>query len=273
MSNVQRHPTLASAFKTRRRQDLDPERTDLLKERFQSEQGTFDVNARSDHGRGAVTVSMMNARMTGANMVRFGDHLQDICEELATACHRPHGPTLTWSAAEADLPINVATTFGLIADLLITRLNVYGFPPDRGGRIDASFTVDNEAWTLTIDDSGIPIQSPADRRCGGLTIARQAVRHHAGWIDMPRMMAGTRQIVTIPRSMRTSFLHSVSAAPATSAPSWLARSELIEAVVQARLAIPAPFAATPPNSAPTAFADAAATGANHDEVAADAADR
>jgi hypothetical protein len=264
---------LASTFKNSRRPDFDPERTYLLLDSAQSDHGSFDPNARSDDGQGAATVSMMYARIAGADLVRFGDHLRDICEDLATACHRPRGPTLTWSAAEANLPINIATTFGLIADLLITQIYVYAFPPGRGGRIDASFTVDDEAWALTIDESGIPIQSPADPRCDGLTIARQAILRHTGWLEMPRMGAGTRCIIVIPRSMQAFFHHATSAALEASMPSWPGRTHLIEAVAQARLAISAPVPSTPPNGTPTVLAAAAAADANDDGVAADAAGR
>jgi hypothetical protein len=257
MSTAVRYPTLASTFKNSRRPDFDPERTYLLRESVQSDHGSFDPNVRSDDGPGAATVSMMYARIAGANPVRFGDHLRDICEDLATACHRPRGPTLTWSAAEADLPIHVATTFGLIADLLITRIYVHGFPPGRGGRIDASFTLDDDVWTLTIDDSGLPIQPPADRRCEALRIAQQAILRHTGWLETPRMKAGTRFTIVIPRSTQAFFHKAMSAALAASVPSWPGRSQLIEAVAQARLAIPAPVPSTPPNGTPTALADAA----------------
>jgi hypothetical protein len=38
-----------------------------------------------------------------------------------------------------------------------------------------SFTADQEAWQLTVDDSGIAIRSQGNSRDNGLTIARQLV--------------------------------------------------------------------------------------------------
>jgi hypothetical protein len=273
MSTALQHPTSVSAVEDNQAAGAGQQTPFRSRERIHPDHKPVVPDGRLHHGRDAATVSMMLARVADANLVHFGGHLQAICEDLATACHRPRGPTLTWSASETDIPSNVAATFGLVADLLITQIYVYAFPPGRGGRIDASFTVDDDIWALTIDDSGIPIQPPVDRRRNGLTIARQAVRHHAGWIDMPRMGAGTRQVVTIPRSMRASFLHSVPAVPATSVPSWPGRTNLIEAVAQVRLAIPTPVPSTPPNATPTALGDAAAADANDDGVTADAAGR
>jgi two-component sensor histidine kinase len=98
-----------------------------------------------------------------------------LCDVLAARFGRSGGPRLTCVAADEALPIGAVTLFALIADLLVTAAFVHAFPPGRGGRIAVSFTAAQEAWQLTVDDSGIAVRSHGDRRDDGPTIARQLV--------------------------------------------------------------------------------------------------
>ncbi len=118
---------------------------------------------------------------------------------------------------------------GLIADLLITHAFVHAFPP---GQIDAAFTVDDEAWTLTIDDSGEPIQTLAEQRCDGVTMARRLIARHDGWLVRSGVIGGTSWVVKLPRSMRATFHSLGSAASATPAPDWPDQPKLIEALAK-----------------------------------------
>ena len=90
----------------------------------------------------------------------------------------------------------------LIAEVLVTDAFVHGFPPGRGGRIAVSFTAGQEAWQLTVDDSGIAVRSHGDPRDGNLTIARQLVLQVGGRLALPEVTGGTRCIVTLPRPER-----------------------------------------------------------------------
>ena len=124
----------------------------------------------------AVTaISALLSRISGSTQLDFGDYLRDLCDDLAATCGRSGGPKLTCAAADAALPIGAAITLGLIADLLITNAFLYAFPPGRGGRIAVSFTAGQEAWLLTVEDSGIAMRARDSRRDNGLTIARLLV--------------------------------------------------------------------------------------------------
>lgn len=62
-----------------------------------------------------------------------------------------------------------------------------------------SFTADQEAWLLTVEDSGIALQAHGDRRDNSLMIARLLVLPLDGRLEIPEVFGGTRCIVTIPR--------------------------------------------------------------------------
>jgi two-component sensor histidine kinase len=150
------------------------------------------------------TVSALLSRISGSTQVRFDDYLRDLCDDLAATCGRSGGPKLTCAAADEALPIGAAITLGLIADLLITNASLYAFPPGRAGCIAVSFTADQEAYLLTVEDSGIAMRARGSRRDNGLTIARLLVVGLGGRLKIPSVTGGTRCIVTIPRPLRAS---------------------------------------------------------------------
>jgi two-component sensor histidine kinase len=150
----------------------------------------------------AVTaISALLSRISGSTHLGFGDYLRDLCDDLAATCGRSGGPKLTCAAADEALPIGVAITLGLIADLLITNAFLYAFPPGWGGGIAVSFAA-GQAWLLTVEDSGIAMRARGSRRDNGLTIARLLVVRLGGRLEIPIMTGGTRCIVTIPRPER-----------------------------------------------------------------------
>ena len=74
----------------------------------------------------------------------------------------------------------------------------------RGGGIAVSFAAAQEAWLLTVEDSGIAMRARASRRDNGLMIARLLVVGLGGRLEIPIVTGGTCCIVTIPRPMRAS---------------------------------------------------------------------
>ena len=122
---------------------------------------------------GVTTVSALLCRISGSAQVPFDGLLRGLCDILAARFGRSGGPRLACVAADEALPIGAVTLFALIADLLVTDAFVHAFPPGCGGRV--SFTAAQEAWQLTVDDSGIAVRSHGDRRDDGQTITRQLV--------------------------------------------------------------------------------------------------
>ncbi len=147
----------------------------------------------------ATTVSKLFPHNSDIIRVNFGDYLQDLQGDLAAVSDRENSPEINWSATETDLPTNIAITFVRVADLLITNFFARALPPGGGRHVDVSFTDDQEAWMLMIEDNSMPMESIADRRCGSLSIARMLVLRHRGWLEMSGATAGTRCIVMIPR--------------------------------------------------------------------------
>ena len=144
---------------------------------------------------GAMPVSASS----GSPQVPFERHMRGVCDDLAARFGRPGGPRLTCEAADEALPMSATTVFALIAEVLVTDAFVHGFPHARGGRIAVSFTAGQEAWQLTVDDSGIAVRSPGDPRDLNLTIARQLVLQIGGRLALAKVTGGTRCIVTVPR--------------------------------------------------------------------------
>ncbi len=140
--------------------------------------------------------------ISSSTQVPFDGHLLELCDDLAAKFGRSGGPRLTCEAAHEALPLSVAITLALIAEVLVTDALVHGFPPGRGGRIAVSFTAGQEAWRLSVDDSGIAVRSHGDPRDGNLTIAQQLVLQVGGRLALPEVTGGTRCIVTIPRPER-----------------------------------------------------------------------
>lgn len=159
------------------------------------------------HAPGELPAGIMGATTGGARpagpsdsvQVPFGRHLRELCNDLAARFGRSGGPRLTCEAADEGLPMRAATVLALIAEVLVTDAFVHGFPPGRGGRIAVSFTAGQEAWQLTVDDSGIAVRSHGDPRDVNLAIARQLVLQVGGRLALPKLTGGTRCIVTLPR--------------------------------------------------------------------------
>jgi two-component sensor histidine kinase len=148
---------------------------------------------------GATTLSGLVSGISGSSQVPFDGHLRDLCGDLAVRFGRSDGPRLTCVAADEPLPIGAAMILALIAEVLVTDAFVHGFPPGRGGRIAVSFAAGQEAWQLTVDDSGVAVHSDGDPRDHNLTIARQRVLQFGGRLELPRVTGGTRCIVTLVR--------------------------------------------------------------------------
>jgi two-component system, sensor histidine kinase PdtaS len=158
--------------------------------------------ALSEHPAGVVAVSTLStvlSRISGSTSVCFGHYLRDLCDDLAGTFGGPSGPGLTCAAADAALPVGTAVTLRLVADLLITNAFVHAFPPGMPGWVAVSFTLRPEGWELGVEDMGIALRPHGDRRDNGLMIARLLVLRLDGRLEIRRVNAGTRCLVTVPR--------------------------------------------------------------------------
>jgi len=171
----------------------------VVEKDFRPMNGLLALGERPAGVMAVTTVSALLSRISASTQLDFADYLQDLGNDLAATCGRSGGPKLTCAAADEALPIGAAITLGLIADLLIINAFLYAFPPGRGGRIAVSFTARQEAWQLTVEDSGIAMRGRGSRRDHGLTIARLLVLRLDGQLEIPIVTGGTRCIVTIPR--------------------------------------------------------------------------
>ena len=160
----------------------------LVEKGFRPMNGLLALGQRPAGVVAVTAISALLSRISGSTQLGFGDYLRDLCD-LAALSGRSGGPKLTCAAADATLPIGAAITLGLIADLLMTNAFLYAFPPGQGGGIAVSFAAAQEAWLLTVEDSGIAMRARASRRDNGLMIARPLIggaRRTAGDPDSDR---------------------------------------------------------------------------------------
>jgi two-component sensor histidine kinase len=158
--------------------------------------------ALSEYPAGVVAVSTLStvlSRISGSTSVCFGHYLRDLCDDFAGTFGGPSGPGLTCAAADAALPVGTAVTLRLVADLLITNAFVHAFPPGMPGWVAVTFTLHPEGWELGVEDRGIALRPHGDRRDNGLMIARLLVLRLDGRLEIRRVNAGTRCLVTVPR--------------------------------------------------------------------------
>ena len=129
----------------------------------------------------------------------IGDYLHRLCDGLARRFDRPNAPSLSCTVADHPLPVGTAVTLGLITSLLVSDAYVHGFAPPEGGRIAVSFLGLESTFELTIDDSGLVTRASVACRADGLATAALLVRQQGGRIETPRVVAGSRAVVTLPR--------------------------------------------------------------------------
>lgn len=145
--------------------------------------------------RSAALLAELPSRAT----LDMGAHLADLCADLEQTFGRPGGPSLGCKARANRLPIGRAITLGLIAELLIGDAYVHGFRPGEGGRIAVSGIGLEAVFEITIDDSGRVDHGATRGRAPGLALARRLVHELGGWLETPRVVGGSRCIVTLPR--------------------------------------------------------------------------
>jgi two-component sensor histidine kinase len=151
-------------------------------------------------GSEAVTpVGALFPDLPGHDAIVMAAWLDDRCRDLEQTYGRPGGPSLGCSAAAYRLPIGQAITLGLIVDLLVCDAYVHGFPPSEGGRIAVASIGLEAVIEITIDDSGRVDNKATRGRALGLARARLLARELGGWLETPRVVGGSRCIVTVPR--------------------------------------------------------------------------
>jgi two-component sensor histidine kinase len=145
------------------------------------------------------TVGALLVDLPGTATSDMGACLHALCRDLAVCFARPDVPLLSCSTAAHHLPTGTVITLGLIADLLLTNAYTFGFVPPEGGRIAVSFSALETTFELTIEDSGLLRRATARRRGDAVTIASLLVGQLGGWIETPRVVAGSRCIIILPR--------------------------------------------------------------------------
>ena len=121
------------------------------------------------------------------------------------ACCGPQNRvTVTCTAAEALLPTATAIRLGLIAEELIANALEHAFPGGRGGRVAVAFAVEDGAWRLTVEDSGVGRAAASSRR-GGLRLVRDLAGEVGGRLRIARLVGGTRCTVVGPQPRAGAF--------------------------------------------------------------------
>jgi hypothetical protein len=155
--------------------------------------------ARPGGDTAVTTAGALLADLPGTASADMGACLESLCQDLRHGFARSNGPRLSCESAAHQLPMGAVITLGLIADLLLTNAFVFGFVPPASGRIAVSFAALEASFELTIEDSGLVRPEAARGRAKAVTIAGLLVAELGGWLETPRVIGGSRCIVTLPR--------------------------------------------------------------------------
>ena len=136
--------------------------------------------------------------------IEFGAYLRELCADAAGTLGSENGVAITCTAAEALLPTATAIRLGLIAEELIKNALEHAFPDGRGGRVAIAFAVDDGAWRLTVEDSGVGRAAASSRR-GGLRLVRDLAGEVGGRLRIARLVGGTRCTVVGPQPRAGAF--------------------------------------------------------------------
>jgi two-component sensor histidine kinase len=88
--------------------------------------------------------------------------------------------TLSCDLGEADLPVDVAVPFGLMANEIITNALKHAFPDDRRGHLSVRLARAEKRLDLTLADDGVG--SAVSMQAGGSGLGMRLVRRLADQI-------------------------------------------------------------------------------------------
>lgn len=131
-------------------------------------------------------------------IVEFDEYLTEICHDLRTSLGRSNA-TLAVDIAPAQLKVDRAVPFGLIANELVT--NAFKHCGDEEAQITVQLQVIGGNLQLVVADDGIgmPLDyDPANRRGLGMAVIRQLVRQLGGAIVFPLAGAAARFEIVVP---------------------------------------------------------------------------
>jgi two-component sensor histidine kinase len=135
----------------------------------------------------------------GPATVRSDEFLREFVEDWEGVHFADRSIRLVLSAEPAELPLNTAKTFCLIANELITNAAKYAFPEGRGV-IEISFRREVDRDTLTVADDGVGLAEETQGTGLGTELIRRLAAYTGGEFTRKQRVGrpGTIGTVTLP---------------------------------------------------------------------------
>lgn len=149
-------------------------------------------------------------RSRGLARIEFGSYLRDLTGHLLLSYRaQPNSISLTATAPEVYLDIDLAIPCGLLVNELVSNALKHAFPDGRSGEIRVEIRDDdNEHYRLIVQDNGIGFPDGVDfRKTGslGLQLVNSLTRQLGGRIELG-VGAGTTFMIRFPISGRSEII-------------------------------------------------------------------
>ncbi len=126
--------------------------------------------------------------------VRLRPYLIELCKSLgASMIGDPEKIQLTVSADDAVGTPDISVSLGLIVTELVINALKHAFPQHRPGTIIVTYTVDGDAWKLSVMDDGVGVTHDPGAKPGlGTSIVEALARHLQAAVETADAAPGTR---------------------------------------------------------------------------------
>lgn len=131
-------------------------------------------------------------------VIEFGTYLEEICSDLRTSLQHDD-IALTLKTVPIDLPVDIATSLGLITNELVT--NAFKHCGDGTATISVELASEGDSLTLVVSDTGIGMPqdfSPTARRGLGLQVISLLTRQLGGSLTLPAAGSPAEFTVRVP---------------------------------------------------------------------------
>lgn len=126
--------------------------------------------------------------------VRLRPYLIELCKSLgASMIGDPRKIQLTVSADDVSGTPDISVSLGLIVTELVINALKHAFPNHRSGTILVTYTVDGDAWTLSVMDDGVGVTHDPDAKPGlGTSIVEALARQLQATVETADAAPGTK---------------------------------------------------------------------------------
>ena len=119
-------------------------------------------------------------------------YLTSLTADIGAALFLSDSVKLMIEADDAQFPRDQAVSIGVVLNEAVTNAAKHAFDPDKEGMIQVKFSVQPDAWRLTISDNGRGFATDASSRGLGSSLIESFAARAGGTIKICRLYPGTQ---------------------------------------------------------------------------------